>query len=96
MKGFFLPNGGPTILMPGDRIVFTSQGDGPEIVDYYRGGEKLYFTPPYLRLIGGDNEFPRRLTHVERVRFANHIAAATGMQTRVVALGEKKTIFRFI
>jgi hypothetical protein len=96
MKGLILPSGECTGLMPGDQIVFTPQGNGLEIVDYYRGGEKLYFTPPYLRLIGGDNEFPRRLMHVERVKIAKNIAAATGMELIVVKWGEKKTIFRFI
>ncbi|MDP2930228.1 MAG: hypothetical protein Q8N56_01300 [bacterium] len=96
MKGLLLTSDKHTKLMPGDRIVFTPQGDGLEIVDYYRGGEKLYLVPPYLRLIGGDNEFPRRLMHVERTKIAKNIAAATGMKLRVVERGERRTIFQFI
>ena len=96
MKGFILSSGEHTKLMPGDRIVFTPMGDGLEIVDYYRGEEKLFLTSPHLRLLGGDNEFPRKLTHVERVKIVRNIAAVTGMEPRVVEWGEKRTIFQFI
>lgn len=96
MRGFFLPSGAHIILMPGDRIVFTSKGNDLEIVDFYRGEEKLRLIHPYQRLASGDNEPSRRQSHVERIRMVNQLAAAIGAGIRVLERGERKTIFQFI
>jgi len=96
MERLFRSDGELTKLMPGDRIVFTQKGNDPDIIDFYRGEEKLFFSPLPQRLIIRDEELPRMLLHVERIRIARLIAAATGTNLRTLELGERRTIFQFI
>ena len=95
MKGFFLPNGGPTILMPGDQIVFTQNGKNPEILEFYRNNEKLRFIFSAHQMVER-MEFSRKKLHVERIRDVILIAAVAGTNYVLVERGEKRTVFQLI
>ena len=96
MKGFFLPDGRNTRLMPGDQIIFTPTDNGPEIITFYRDGQRLFPDVPPHSLMADGAQYPRRLVHAERMLIAKLIGVATGTEVRVLELGEKRTIFQFI
>jgi hypothetical protein len=95
MKGFFLPNGEPTKLMPGDQIVFMQNRNDLEILEFYRRGTKLKFVFSPHQIVERI-EFSRIMLHIERMKWAVVAAAIAGTNYTLVERGERRTVFQLV